>query len=131
MPVFFDSNIVLYATDGEGHFRTRTFALLDTGGTVSVQVLNEIANVLRRKHGFEWARVRLFVEALCQKVEVVPVTLATHERGLQYAERYRLSVHDAMIVASAVLAGCTTLYSEDMHDGLVIDGLTIRNPYRP
>jgi predicted nucleic acid-binding protein len=34
-----------------------------------------------------------------------------------------------MIVAAAQLAGCSTLYSEDMHHGLVIDRLTIRNPY--
>jgi predicted nucleic acid-binding protein len=34
-----------------------------------------------------------------------------------------------MIVAAAQLAGCTVLYSEDMHDGLVVEGLAIRNPY--
>jgi predicted nucleic acid-binding protein len=45
------------------------------------------------------------------------------------AERYQLGVYDGMIVAAALVAGCTTLYSEDMHDGLVIDQLTIRNPY--
>jgi predicted nucleic acid-binding protein len=50
--------------------------------------------------------------------------------GLALAERCKLSVHDGMIVAAAQLAGCTILYSEDMHDGLVIDRLTIRNPYR-
>ncbi len=63
-------------------------------------------------------------------VTVVPLTVDTHDRGLALAERYQLSLYDGMIVAAAQLAGCTTLYSEDMHDGLVIDGLTIRNPYR-
>ena len=57
------------------------------------------------------------------------MTLETHERGSNLRERYQLSVYDGMIVAAALLAGCTTLYSEDMHDGLVIDRLTIRNPY--
>jgi predicted nucleic acid-binding protein len=60
---------------------------------------------------------------------VMPVTKSTHERGIVYAERYQLAIFDANIVAAAVLAGCTTLYSEDMHNGLVIDGLTIRNPF--
>ena len=55
-------------------------------------------------------------------MKIVPLTLETHERGLDLAERYQLSVYDGMIVAAALLAGCTTLYSEDMHDGLVIDG---------
>lgn len=46
------------------------------------------------------------------------------------AERHRLSVYDAMIVASAILAECDTLYSEDMQDGLLIDNqLRIRNPF--
>jgi len=37
------------------------------------------------------------------------------------AERYGLSVYDAMIVAAALLGGCKTLYSEDMQDGFLID----------
>jgi predicted nucleic acid-binding protein len=60
---------------------------------------------------------------------VVPTTEETHVRGIALAPRYSLSVYDGMIVAAAQLAGCTVLYSEDMHDGLVIDRLTIRNPY--
>lgn len=131
MSAFLDSNVVVYATDGDGSVRSITLRLLDAGGTVSVQVLNETANVLRRKHGYSWEQVRSFIAALRQTCDVVPLSLATHERGLQYADRYQLNVYDGMIVASAVLAGCSTLYSEDMHDGLIIDGLTIRNPYRP
>jgi predicted nucleic acid-binding protein len=60
---------------------------------------------------------------------VVPVVEDTHIRGLALAARYGLSVYDGIIVAAAQLAGCRTLYTEDMHDGLVIDQLTIRNPY--
>ncbi len=60
---------------------------------------------------------------------VASLTVTTHELGLAIAEKHQLNVYDGMIVAAAQLAGCTTLYSEDMHDGLVIDGLTIRNPY--
>ncbi|SMD04113.1 PIN domain-containing protein [Rhizobium sp. RU36D] len=63
-------------------------------------------------------------------LDVVPVTVATHETGLAVAERYGLSTYDAMIVASAIIAGCETLLSEDMQDGLVIDGrLRIINPF--
>jgi predicted nucleic acid-binding protein len=57
------------------------------------------------------------------------LTVTTHELGLALAERYQLNVYDGMIVAAAQLADCTVLYSEEMHDGLVIDRLTIRNPY--
>lgn len=58
-----------------------------------------------------------------------PLTLATQERAVAYAKRYMADIYDASIIAAAVLAGCTTLYTEDMQDGQVIDGLTIRNPY--
>jgi predicted nucleic acid-binding protein len=57
------------------------------------------------------------------------MTIETHDRGLELAERYQLNVYDGTIVAAAQLAGCKILYSEDMHDGLVIGGLTLRNPY--
>ena len=41
-----------------------------------------------------------------------------------------LSVYDAMIVAAALIAGCTTLYTEDMHDGLLVEGqLRLVNPF--
>ena len=63
---------------------------------------------------------------------VEPLTLETHARGRLVAERYGLSVYDAMIVASALLAECDILYSEDMQDGLLIDQrLRIRNPFVP
>jgi len=68
------------------------------------------------------------VRAICP---VTPLTVKTHERGLQLAERLGLSIYDGMIVASALLSGCAILYTEDMQDGQVIDRrLTIRNPFR-
>jgi predicted nucleic acid-binding protein len=131
MAVFFDSNVILYATEADGSFRATTLGLLDKGGLVSVQVLNETANVLRgNKFRYDWSRVAAFLAAVREKCDVVPVSITTHERGILYAQRFRLHIYDAMIVASAVLAGCEVLYSEDMHHGLVIDGLTICNPYR-
>ena len=57
------------------------------------------------------------------------MTVETHERALDLAERFHLSFYDALIVASASLAGCTALYSEDMQDGQTIAGVTIRNPF--
>jgi predicted nucleic acid-binding protein len=74
-------------------------------------------------------QVHEFLQPLRDGTIVVPVTDVTHERGLWYAERYKLGIFDGNIVAAAVLAGCTTLYSEDMRNGLLIDGLTIRNPF--
>ena len=69
--------------------------------------------------------------AIRSLVTVSPVTVETHETGLTLAERYNLSIYDAMIVASALLAGCDVLWSEDMQDGMAIENrLRIINPFR-
>jgi predicted nucleic acid-binding protein len=60
----------------------------------------------------------------------VPLTIETHDAGLRIAAQYGYHIYDALIAASALTADCTTLYSEDLQDGQVIDGrLTIRNPF--
>jgi predicted nucleic acid-binding protein len=67
--------------------------------------------------------------ALCAPPRLL--TLATHEAGITIAERTGYRLYDALIIATALEAGCDTLLSEDLHDGQVIDGrLTIRNPFR-
>ena len=84
----------------------------------------------RRKGGLSWDETAAFlagVRALCQ---VEDLSVQTHEVGRALAERYGFSVYDAMIVAAALIAGCTTLYTEDMHHGLLVEGqLRLVNPF--
>lgn len=127
--VFFDTNVVAYLFGSETEKIARSHQLVSAGGFVNVQVLNELTLVARRKMRKTWPEVHEILTGLRAKCGVLPITLDIHERGLLYAERYGFNVYDSMIVAAAALAGCTTLYSEGMHDGLVIDGVTIRNPY--
>lgn len=127
---FLDTNILIHALVGAPPLAEAALALLEAGGTVSVQVLNECANTLRRKFSAGWPEIKLASERIRELCTVVPVSEETHARGLDLAERYTFSTYDAMIVAAAQIAGCAVLYSEDMHDGLIIDRLTIRNPYR-
>ncbi len=127
--VFFDTNIILYLL-GEGPKADRAEALLMQGGLISVQVLNEaLVNCLRKaKLSTEEAADFLAgVRALC---EVVPLTVQTHDIGRALGSRYGFSVYDSMIVAAALQAGCDTLWSEDMHHGLLVeDSLRILNPF--
>ena len=129
--VFHDTNVILYLLSGDTEKANRAEELIAAGGRVSVQVLNELAAVASRKLGLNWDDIS---EILAQVRAVCPVeslTVETHERGLAIASRYGLNVYDAMVVSSALIAGCTVLYSEDMHDGQVFDGqLTIRNPFK-
>ena len=61
---------------------------------------------------------------------VMSIDMATHERGLEIAKKYGFSIYDSMIVATALQGECDTLYSEDMQDGLLIEGrLRIVNPF--
>ena len=130
---FLDSNVPTYAlTEGDRRQDVAT-ALLAAGGTISVQVLNEVATVARRKLGFAWPEVHQALAALrtlCPPP--LPLTTATHEAALGLAEQTGYAFYDALILAAALEAGCETVLTEDMRDGQVIDGrLTIRNPFRP
>jgi len=97
---------------------------------VSVQVLNEFASVASRKLKMSIAEIREVLATIRAVCTIVPISEETHDVGLQVAERYGLSVYDAMIVAAALLAGCETLVSEDMQDGQILEGrLQVRNPF--
>lgn len=129
-PVFLDSNVIVYVFSADTGKAERSEALIEQGGFVSVQVLNEAAYVLRRKFKADWTAINDMSASCRANLTVVPVTSEVHLRGLALAERYQLQLFDGMIVAAAQLAGCATLYSEDMNSGMAIDGLTILNPYR-
>jgi predicted nucleic acid-binding protein len=128
---FFDSNVVLYLTSLDLTKSARARTLIDGGGTISVQVLNEITNVAREKARRSWSDTRLFVTTVRSLLHVQPLTLDVYEIGLRVAERYNLHIYDAMIAAAALEADCDTLWTEDMHDGLLIDGkLRVTDPFR-
>lgn len=127
---FLDTNVLLYALAEDDRRTPRAEALLAEGATISVQVLNEFTAVARRKLKLDWqqiARLIAIARRLCGHVQ--PLTAEMHEHARQIAEHHRLSIYDAAIIASALAAGCTTLWSEDMQDGYAIEGLTIRNPF--
>lgn len=127
---FIDSNVLIYLASGDAAKADRAERLVDAGGTISVQVLNEITNVARRKMRLSWQEIRWFLAGVQELLSVVPLTVATHSLGLGLAERYGLSVYDAMIAAAALSADCQMLWSEDMQHGLTIDGrLRIQNPF--
>ena len=129
----FDSNIVLYAmteSAGEVDKAARSKALLQKGGIVSVQVLNEVAWVAFRKLSKTWPEINYALDLVRAFCDVVPVTIEVHDEGRYIAERYQLGVFDAMILAAAYSAKCDILYSEDMHDGLVVnEKLRVCNPF--
>lgn len=126
---FVDTNVILYLLDG-GPKADAAEAILFQRPRISVQVLNEALVNCRRKAGMNWDEAHAFLSGVRSLCPVEPLTPRTHEIGCAVAERYTLAVYDAMIVAAALIAGCTTLYSEDMHPGLLIEGqLRLVNPF--
>jgi predicted nucleic acid-binding protein len=127
---FVDSNILIYLASGDADKADRAERIVAAGGVISVQVLNEVANVARRKMRLSWAETRDFLTLIRDLLRVVADTIEIHEAGLALAERHGLSIYDAMIVAAAISAGCDTLWSEDMQHSMVVDGrLRIVDPF--
>ena len=126
---FVDTNIVLYLLD-DGPKADRAEAILGQGPRISVQVLNEAMVNCRRKAGLSWDETGTFLAGIRALCHVEDLTLQTHEVGRALAERYGFSVYDAMIVAAALSAGCSTRWTEDMHNGLLVENqLQLVNPF--
>ena len=128
---FLDSNVLVYAFTADPRAMAAQ-ALLERGCLISVQGLNEFTNVARRKLGMTWQEVRDALGAIrtvCSAV--LPMDIEMHADALRIAERHGYAFFDALIIAAALRAECTILFSEDMQDGMMVDGkLRIVNPFR-
>ena len=137
MKAFIDTNVLIYWV-GISARADVVEQLLVQQSVISVQVLNEFANVLRRKRAMPLEDIQTLCTTLVDTCEVLDLSLRTHQTALALMARYNLSVYDANIVAAAALSDCAILYSEDMQDGLNIKlpapgnahSLVIRNPFR-
>lgn len=127
---FLDTNVLIYAAVPSDPRSVTAWALLETGGAISVQQLNEFVNVAQRKFRKPWNEIveRLQdIRDLC--CEPIPITVEIHQKALTIAQRYGCHIFDALSLAAALAGACETFYSEDLQDGQVIDGLTICNPF--
>jgi predicted nucleic acid-binding protein len=127
---FFDTNVLLYLLSGDSAKADRAEQLLARGGMISVQVLNEFAAVTRGKFGMAWSEIGDILSSIRSFCKVVPLDVATHQKGMSLARRYGFSVYDAMIVSSALICGCGVLVTEDLNSGQKVeDRLIIYNPF--
>ncbi|MDD5480667.1 PIN domain-containing protein [Rhodoferax sp.] len=137
MKIFIDTNVLIYWVD-ESARADRVEQLLAQTSVISVQVLNEFANVLRKKRGLSLDDIQALSNTLIETCLVHDLGVRTHQLALVLMARYNFSLYDANIVAAAGLSGCAVLYTEDMQDGLTVklpdfaggSTLSIRNPFR-
>ena len=129
MTAFIDTNVLIYAHGSGAKSETAREVIL-TGGVISVQVLNEFAAVLRRKFRLEWAVIAdALADVRAALGPVRPVDVEIHLHAVALARSHGFSFYDALIVASALAAGCDTLVTEDLQAGRRVEDLTIVNPF--
>lgn len=131
---FVDSNVWLYAfIDADDPQKSATARQLLQTATpvVSTQVINEVSVNLLRRAAFTEEQVCDLIRSFYEKYRVVEFTEPILLQASELRELYSLSFWDGLIVAAALVANVETLYSEDMQDGLLVEGsLQIQNPFR-
>jgi len=118
---FFDTSVLLYLLSDDTVRADRIETLLAARGVISVQVLHEFAVVALRKLKIPLNEVREILDTIRAVCAVEPITVETHDRGLAVFERYRFSLYDSILVATALISGAKILYSEDLQHGQIID----------
>ncbi|MEQ1554493.1 MAG: PIN domain-containing protein [Ferruginibacter sp.] len=128
---FVDSNICLYLLDIVDAKKEIAKTILKTNPTISTQVINENVNILFKKYKhLSNIEVVAHTKFLMHNCIVEIINEGTIAKALFTKEKYQLQWYDSLIVASALEANCTILYTEDMHHGLIIEGtLSIINPF--
>ena len=127
--IFLDTNILVYALLDEGHKQKTAFDLLQTGCVISTQVLNEFAQVARKKSKLDWQEIADLSNAIQTLTEITALDKNVHNLGLEIAAQYGYSFYDSLIIAAALGAKCNLLISEDMQHGQRIEALVISNPF--
>jgi predicted nucleic acid-binding protein len=134
---FWDSNLWVYlflpSTDIDDlNKKSKLLKLLESEPdiTVSVQVLNEVANVLMKKYKFDENKVEEILSFIEESSDIVPLTKSISVDALRLKKSFGFSWYDSLIVSAALSNSCEILFSEDMQNGLIIHGkLTILNPF--
>ncbi len=133
MADFLDTNVLVYAFDGsEPAKRDRAQQLMaaNADAVISTQVLLEWFAVVTRTFVPPMPKQEAAsVIAELASLTVVPADAELVVRAAQSAAAHQMSIWDAMVVESAALGGCQTLWSEDLADGTILRGVTIRNPF--
>ena len=131
--VFLDSNILVYSysvTEIDKQLIARKL-VEGTHSLISTQVLQELCNIVTRKFKFSYEQAITAVNESCQNNSLHINTENTVLQACRIAERYGFSFYDSMIVSAALESNCTIIYSEDLHDGQVIDEkLKVKNPFK-
>jgi predicted nucleic acid-binding protein len=130
---FIDTNVFVYLnTDTEPDKIEKAKAVINRYDcVVSTQVANELCNVLTKKFSRKPAEIDEIISVMESVCNVVHLTLETTKKALDIHDKYGYSFYDALILSAALDYNCKYVFSEDLHDGQIIESkLTIINPFK-
>ena len=132
---FIDTNVLVYFVDGRNRAKqsiSRT-VIADAIGNpeyvMSLQVLNEFANVSLKKLGMTEDEVRQYIEAF-QRIRIVFQQSGWTVRALEIRKQYGLQFYDSLLLAAAEASGCDEFWTEDLNDGQMYCGIKAVNPFK-
>jgi len=138
--IFVDSNIFLYAfsipqntTQHDAVFKHEIAKKLIQNNAISIstQVINEVSVNMLKKLRYSNEDIHAFVESCYRRYTILNFSEELFLIASALRERYHFSYYDSLIVSAALQSNATILYSEDMHNGLIVDEqLQIVNPFQ-
>jgi predicted nucleic acid-binding protein len=127
---FLDTNIIIYAVTDDDYRCDRAIEVLGQGGIVSAQIMSELTNTLMRKFNLRWRDIEEALDKTRAVVdEIRPVTAEIHAVAVTITRDHKVSWFDALIVSSALEAGCSELVTEDLQHGRKFGRMKIVNPF--
>lgn len=132
-PLTLDTNVAIYAFADAGMKAEAARTVIERADFISVQLLNEFANVVHRKQNRPWPEIRSALDRLRRAVpKILPLDEAAHLEATRLVERYQIGFYDALMLGVALSGGAHTFYSEDLQHGMMIDEtLRVVNPFVP
>jgi len=134
--VFFDSNIFVYSVDSSDS-RKQVIAqnllsnsVVEKNGIISTQNIQEFYNVCTKKFNIESKVAKNIIEAFAEQFLVVKVSLKIILKAIDIHRAYCISFYDSLIIATAICEGCVFLFTEDLNDGQIVEGVKIINPFK-
>lgn len=128
-----DTNVLIYAFGKQNDSRKRiAIDTIEFCDVISLQALNELISVLRKKFNFSFDEINKIVDFIEAHFVVSELSLKTLRLTVEISKKYQYSYWDSMIVAAALENHCTRLFTEDLHHDQLIEGkLKIINPFLP
>jgi len=134
---FLDTNIFVYSFDRDSASKARRAtqlihqAVATRKGTVSYQVVQEFFNVALRRFAqpMTTGEAEQYLGTVFRPLLAVQSSQALYSEALRLTGQHHLSWYDSLIVAAAMEAGCSRLYSEDLQSGRQFGDLRIENPF--